>query len=1283
MLVPNTIKKLPGNPDPLQYVVIGDKKWSLQNLDVTTYRNGDPIPEVQNFAEWETLTTGAWCYYDNDPANGPIYGKLYNWYAVNDPRGLAPEGWHIPTDVEWDALIATLGGYAIAGGAMKSQGNTLWNVPNTAASNSSGFTALPSGNLVEGGFLSINNNCLLWSSDSDSDTNAGGYILFYDREIIDRYSYPKNSGLSVRLIKDPIETVSIGAQTWTAKNLDVANFRNGTAIVEATSLQEWISLMDSQTPAWAYLYFDNANLSLGKFYNYYAINSPNILALSGFHIPSLAEFIQLKNFISVEHPGTDCNPLKEQGSTNWNNDTGTDLYGFCAQGNGYLDPTWGFGSSRFSFLGLTTSDNYWALIYNESSPIGFNENIDKWGLQVRLIEDDEFHPLIKGNIGLGVQNIGYGETQRTGYWNGKGIPNWGYIIYYKRRSPGFSAYSASNDDEMILLTNFLLGESFTTIEESLAAFANNDDVLVANINYPDIISRNLVYHIDAGFVPSYPKGGTTIYDLSGNKHHTIIDTTMPEGGLIYTPDYGGILNFPNDYGRSATSPGLGGTLDNFTIDCIVKVHDLSTASPIFIFGEKFVSTTGFGINFNIFYNPSQHSFIFYCRSGSNVGQSIQGPVIDVNDPNSDKWYNISVSFDGEFFKMYIDGSIYNETPSEINPASSGESFGIGDNDNPPDKYFSVMSIKVYDIALSDAEILQNYNAIRGRISSNIYTPILLLDASNPVSYSSPWLNLYDLSGSGLHSTLYNTVHFTPNGQPEAPRFNGDNSYGLIPSGDFNRSDGQELTVSVWIKPGKNGGIYQDIVANRDDTGLYNWMLYQHGDDGAISFHGAANQNKSSYIPTLGKWINVTVTVTSGGRCTLYVDGVQEHVNNNYHYNDEVSSELYIGTNNSYSLSEMYKGSISAVSIYTNALTADEVFYLYDSTRGYYQAIPEEIPILGTGYTLQNGNYGYIEFSTSEPDGESLIYVNWGDGNSELIQSEGGYFYYAEHYYDYSYDWEVRITAADLGVIQVMYMSYINTSSYIGLDALTGCSFMDLSGTLISGLNFHLPPNLQDLQLNSCSNLTEFNPSYALPDSITQIYLQYCINLSSFNPSQLPGSLESLQLYGCGLTSFTYDLHEYVNILNVNLEGNNIISFTDFGIFPNSIQAINLANNNMLSVDFINMPPNLESLYFYYSSGLSITNPQNLPGTIQNLSFDSCGLTDFPLSLVPNDIIQLDIRGCQLSSFVIDSVLEKLDTIGTYGGTLYCSGQTPPAPPGPAGIGSANSLIGKDWYIETD
>ena len=128
----------------LPTVVIGKQQWMEKNLDVLTYRNGDIIPQVTDPTVWAGLTTGAWCYYLNNTANGAIYGKLYNWYAVNDPRGLAPQGWHIPINAEWDILYNKLDWPATIGDKMKTTGNSRWATP-SSGTNESGFSGLPGG----------------------------------------------------------------------------------------------------------------------------------------------------------------------------------------------------------------------------------------------------------------------------------------------------------------------------------------------------------------------------------------------------------------------------------------------------------------------------------------------------------------------------------------------------------------------------------------------------------------------------------------------------------------------------------------------------------------------------------------------------------------------------------------------------------------------------------------------------------------------------------------------------------------------------------------------------------------------------------------------------------------------------------------------------------------------------------------------------------------------------------------------------------------------------------
>ena len=185
-------------------VLIGAQYWMAQNLEVTTYRNGDPIPYVTDATAWAALTTGAtgaWCYYNNDPANGSLYGKLYNWYAVNDSRGLAPTGWHVPTDVEWTTLETTLGG--AAGDKMKVAGTTRWAAPNTGADNSSGFASLPGGGRgSNGAFGDVGTNGNWWSSTVVGSTEAFIRNLNSGNGNVSRNPYTKTYGFSVRCLRD-------------------------------------------------------------------------------------------------------------------------------------------------------------------------------------------------------------------------------------------------------------------------------------------------------------------------------------------------------------------------------------------------------------------------------------------------------------------------------------------------------------------------------------------------------------------------------------------------------------------------------------------------------------------------------------------------------------------------------------------------------------------------------------------------------------------------------------------------------------------------------------------------------------------------------------------------------------------------------------------------------------------------------------------------------------------------------------------------------------------------
>jgi uncharacterized protein (TIGR02145 family) len=187
---------------------ICDKMWMTENLNVSHYRNGDSIPEVTSPTEWANLTTGAWCYYNNDPLMAKIYGKLYNWYAVNDPRGLAPEGWNIPTNTDWNELSNCLGGVQIAGGKLKATGTIeagdgLWYEPNTGATNETGFSGIPGGHRSDTGkYIFIGINAYWWSSTEHANADAWLWNLYYDDNYIGIDYHTKKAGFSVRCIKN-------------------------------------------------------------------------------------------------------------------------------------------------------------------------------------------------------------------------------------------------------------------------------------------------------------------------------------------------------------------------------------------------------------------------------------------------------------------------------------------------------------------------------------------------------------------------------------------------------------------------------------------------------------------------------------------------------------------------------------------------------------------------------------------------------------------------------------------------------------------------------------------------------------------------------------------------------------------------------------------------------------------------------------------------------------------------------------------------------------------------
>jgi uncharacterized protein (TIGR02145 family) len=235
VILSSTFLNVPGNGatdidgNTYSSVFIGNQEWMGENLKTTKYANGSSIPNITSNSAWQTLTGGAWCYWGNSSANNTVYGKLYNWYVASDSQNVCPTNWHVPSQAEAFTMINYLGGISVAGGKIKEIGTTHWKTPNTGATNSSGFTALPGGyrDDWDGGFYTIgnggsgtgvtNNNSIgrHWtSSPADSSNNVNWPDHAYEfgvhqaQNSMNSYVYgiDRNWGVSIRCLKDFIPT---------------------------------------------------------------------------------------------------------------------------------------------------------------------------------------------------------------------------------------------------------------------------------------------------------------------------------------------------------------------------------------------------------------------------------------------------------------------------------------------------------------------------------------------------------------------------------------------------------------------------------------------------------------------------------------------------------------------------------------------------------------------------------------------------------------------------------------------------------------------------------------------------------------------------------------------------------------------------------------------------------------------------------------------------------------------------------------------------------------------
>jgi len=431
-------------------VEIGGQCWFAENLRTEVYADGTAIPEVADSSGWAALSTGARCDYNNDSANVAISGRRYNWFAVDNSRGLCPSGWHVPTDEDWTVLeqeVASQGFGDAVGTALKSTEG--WDGSGNGTDDF-GFAAYPGGfRDYTGAFDNVGFSGDYWTSSSLIEEFVWYRIFVASIVTVERAGINKEFGLMVRCLRDsdftevqgctdpdyqeynplaniddgscaslPLDcvgpsmdgytysVVEIDGQCWFAENLRTTSYRNGEALASDLTEAEWsnaagatatygegtVACVDDAPDLDA---CDSAMSldAVGRLYNWHAVNDDRGLCPTGWHVPAQDEWMALEDFLSTQVPvGTEGNAIKS--TTGWyNGGNGTDSYGFSGMPGGNRTANGDFDfAGRYSYWWSSTSDvggaSFWFL-YFINSDIRSNSVDAGYGFSVRCLQNED------------------------------------------------------------------------------------------------------------------------------------------------------------------------------------------------------------------------------------------------------------------------------------------------------------------------------------------------------------------------------------------------------------------------------------------------------------------------------------------------------------------------------------------------------------------------------------------------------------------------------------------------------------------------------------------------------------------------------------------------------------------------------------------------------------------------------------------------------------------------------------------------------------------------------
>jgi hypothetical protein len=455
--------------------------------------------------------------------------------------------------------------------------------------------------------------------------------------------------------------------------------------------------------------------------------------------------------------------------------------------------------------------------------------------------------LKKGNFWIGTGDVPKGPTSTTGYWNGITPPDGGYTIYLNKASNGPSIYTPSNDAQLIDNTNKIAGTSYTTVNECFNYYAGQSDKMVFNKNYSSLITNGLVFNVDASFTPSYPRNGTTWYDISsgGNNGTLVNDPTFSSSG-------GGSFVFDGTDDEVNTS--YGPTLGDFTI-CI-WFKDNASATYGRLVDKSY--TGGFWLGRN-----------------ASTPNSWGGGIKETSDPygifltlTDGQWNYLTSIRSGSTHILYGNG-ITNTTSNTVTSSSlDSTTISIGAWSGPETSQRfkgSIGKVQVYNRALTSAEVLQNY--YQGSIvTSNL---LVVLDASNLVSYDGTGTTWRDLTSNGSNGTLYNGPTFSSDGGGSII-FDGSDDYSDISIPSITSYG--TITICAFIKWLSFGDDMFFGMTTYDVWTYANTLGFNNGAGNVVGI----NSSTVNGLGLLGNWKHYTFVMNSSGLLSnnkIYINGV--------------------------------------------------------------------------------------------------------------------------------------------------------------------------------------------------------------------------------------------------------------------------------------------------------------------------------------------------------------------------------------------------------------------------